>query len=230
MSRFAVGKSVYPYLFAFLFVLLVAGCAREHHTTLAYLEPYVGPRPPAIRRLQTPVYHSPKPTPKRVGQKWTPAGGISNKWECIVIHHSASNIASPQSMRSYHINQRGWDELGYHFVIGNGVAYGDGAVYVGERWKKQMTGAHCKVPGNHYNEHGIGICLIGNFEQARPTPRQIESLARLVDFLTRKCGISQSRILTHGGVTHKTACPGRHFSLNSVLRRLTSQRLSAASK
>lgn len=224
-----VGKSVLPCLSLTLLVLGTAGCAHEKPMRIAQLEPYVGPRPTGIRQLPAPVYHPPRHGPGKSHHRWIPPNGISDRWECIVIHHSATRDSSPQSMRAYHVNERGWDALGYHFVIGNGVSYGDGAIYVGERWRKQMTGAHCKVPGNHYNEHGIGICLIGNFETQRPTTKQIESLAELVGFLSRKCGISRSRILTHGGVTHKTACPGRHFSLDTVLRRISGGRLSAAS-
>jgi hypothetical protein len=124
-------------------------------------------------------------------------------------------------MRSWHL-QRGWDELGYHFVVGNGVGYPDGEVFVGQRWVKQMHGAHCKVPNNYYNEHGIGICLIGNLDAHGPTKKQMQALARLVSFLTSRCGIPQSKIFTHGGVTHKTACPGKFFSLPALQRQLSS--------
>jgi hypothetical protein len=48
------------------------------------------------------------------------------------------------------------------------------------------------------------------------------SLARLVGFLSEECGIGGSRILTHGGVTHRTECPGAHFSLAALKARLGS--------
>ena len=123
-------------------------------------------------------------------------------------------------MRDYHMNVRGWDELGYHFVVGNGVGYEDGRVFVGNRWTQQMHGAHCKTPGNQYNEHGIGICLIGDFQHGQPTQRQMDALARLVAYLSEQCGIPRNQILTHGGVTGKTECPGRNFSMASLLQRL----------
>ncbi len=129
-------------------------------------------------------------------------------------------------MRDWHVRGRGWDELGYHFVIGNGVGYGDGKVYVGARWTKQMHGAHCKTPNNYYNDHGIGICLIGNLDSHTPTQKQMQSLSRLVSFLSSKCDIPQSKVNTHGGVTHKTACPGKHFSLQSLLRQLSAVSLA----
>jgi len=116
-------------------------------------------------------------------------------------------------MDRYHRRHNGWDELGYHFVIGNGTAYPDGQVYVGPRWPKQKHGAHCKTPDNYYNDHGIGICLIGNFDQSYPTAAQMAALSRLCRFLMSKCGFSIDKIYTHGGVTGRTRCPGRHFNL-----------------
>jgi len=151
---------------------------------------------------------------------WVPSGGISNRWECVVIHHSDSDKSTPQGMRAWHL-QRGWDALGYHFVIGNGVGYPDGKVFVGERWTRQMHGAHCKTPGNHYNDHGIGVCLIGNLDAHPPTAKQLQALSRLVSFLSGHCGIPTSKILTHGGVTHKTACPGKCFNLSGLVRQMS---------
>jgi hypothetical protein len=206
-------------------VFFATGCAKPIETRVTDFDPYTGPRPNPIRPLPEPP-PSVKPTKPRVAAAgaeggWMPPGGISNRWECIVVHHSGSDRSTPQSMREWHMKGRGWDELGYHFVIGNGAGYGDGQVYVGERWRKQMHGAHCKTPGNHYNDHGIGICLIGDLDAHGPTRKQIESLARLSSFLTQQCGISQSHVLTHGGITHKTACPGRYFSLSPVFKQMT---------
>jgi hypothetical protein len=150
---------------------------------------------------------------------WIPVVGISDRWTCIVVHHSASDRGSPESIDRAH-RQNGWDELGYHFVIGNGVDYPDGKVYVGSRWEKQKHGAHCKVPGNYYNEHGIGICLIGNLEEHPPSEQQMQALAQLVLFLESQCGFSYDRVLTHGGITGRTRCPGRFFSMSDLYRRI----------
>ena len=110
------------------------------------------------------------------------------------------------SARSFDKNHRGkgWDELGYHFVIGNGQGSPDGHIEVGPRGHKQKHGAHCKTLDNHFNEHGIGICLVGDFTESRPTRRQLASLTKLAAFLCSECGISPDRITTHGAVTGKT--------------------------
>jgi len=201
------------------------GC-NQPTNTIAQVDPYVGKRPPPMTELPQKETPAPEPTQPRgrpTGPMagWMPPGGISDRWQCVVIHHSDSDKSTPEGMREWHVKGRGWDALGYHFVIGNGVGYPDGKVYVGERWTKQMHGAHCKTPGNHYNDHGVGICLIGNLDSHPPTAKQMQALAKLTSFLTGKCGIPQSRIYTHGGVTHKTACPGRHFNLPNLLRQLS---------
>lgn len=204
------------------FILATApGCQKGDGPRVAEIDPYVGARPAPIRPIAPPPKKVVRPPVARGGEAgWTPAGGFSKRWDCIVIHHSGSDKSSPQSMRHWHMQGRGWDELGYHFVIGNGVNYGDGQVFVGARWNQQKHGAHCKTPDNHYNDHGVGICLIGDLEKHPPTAKQLASLAKLTSFLTGKCNISRNRVLTHGGVTHKTACPGRHFRLASVLSQM----------
>jgi len=223
-----LGKTV-GLLWVWAVILPALGCAQKPDTAISQLDPYVGGRPPAIARLPRPPVKQPL-LPQAGGERgWIPPGGVSNRWNSIVIHHSASDRSTPQGMRDWHVNGRGWVALGYHFVIGNGVGYGDGKVYVGERWTKQMHGAHCKTPGNQYNNHGIGICLIGDLQTHAPTRNQIAALTKLLAFLTAESRIPSSRILTHGGVTGKTECPGRYFSLRPVLDRLSMQQFSASS-
>jgi hypothetical protein len=157
-------------------------------------------------------------------------GGIQRHlWKVAVIHHSDSPYSTPQSMDTWH-RQRGWDSLGYDFVIGNGVNYPDGKLYIGSRWREQKTGAHCKTgpgrffgverPDNYFNEHGVGICLIGDFEHNGPTPRQLRTLRLLLDALMRETDITPAHLYGHGEVTHQTACPGRRFDLDALRQSL----------
>ena len=213
-------------------VLIVCSGCPARPTGIASLNPYLGSKPRPISVLP-PTRPPPRPVVRNTNppqQSWTPSMGISDRWRYIVIHHSGSDASTPEGMRDWHVNGRGWKELGYHFVIGNGVGYADGRIYVSARWDKQMHGAHCKTPDNRYNKHGIGICLIGNLEAHAATYKQIESLARLVSFLSREGDISRSQILTHGGVTNRTACPGRYFSLQPVFQRMLMRSVSASSR
>ncbi|MFQ5589758.1 MAG: peptidoglycan-binding protein, partial [Phycisphaerae bacterium] len=57
-------------------------------------------------------------------------GRISPRWTTIVIHHSATETGGASLFDRFH-RKRGWDGLGYHFVIGNGTDTPDGLIEVG---------------------------------------------------------------------------------------------------
>jgi len=187
------------------------------------------PQPTAKTAHRTPrrkLTPAPRPTPRapitEPGERgWIPPGGISRRWSCIVIHHSATEVGGAKRFDKLHRSPpRRWDELGYHFVIGNGTDTPDGCIEVGPRWRKQKHGAHCKPPDNYYNQHGIGIGLVGNFENHPPSSAQMRSLTRLVRFLLQRCAIPTSKALTHGGVTGRTLCTGKYFDLAALRDRL----------
>ena len=123
---------------------------------------------------------------------------------------------------------KGWDGVGYHFVIGNGTETGDGQVEVTQRWPLQKWGAHAKTVDNRFNEHGIGICLVGNFDVERPSPTQMRSLSRLVGHLMQTYGIPPQNVVGHRD-TKPTDCPGRYVNLAWV-RSAASGSASAAAE
>jgi len=130
-------------------------------------------------------------------------------WRYIVIHHSATDRGNAEMFDAWH-RQRGWDELGYHFVIDNGKDGPDGRVEVGSRWKKQKWGAHTGgTPNNEYNNHGVGICLVGEFSDKMPSGAQLSALERLVEYLASKHNIRPENVIGHcNGPNASTACPG----------------------
>lgn len=101
--------------------------------------------------------------------------------------------------------------LAYHFVIGNGQGADDGEIEVGQRWRRQLPGGHCRSP--KLNREALGICLVGNFEEsAGPTPKQFEALTALVLYVMQLCEIPASRVAGHKDVQpDSTLCPGKHF-------------------
>lgn len=143
-------------------------------------------------------------------------GVTPRKWTSIVLHHSATAGGSAESFGAYHREHHGWRSLGYHFVIGNGKDMGDGTVAAGPRWSRQEAGAHAN--SNSYNQYGIGICLVGNFEFERPTEAQLTALKALVRELAKRSQLAPERILGHGEIRQGggTACPGRLFPLAEV--------------
>jgi len=153
---------------------------------------------------------SPQPRPKPQRGPWYVAG--TREWRHIVIHHSASTAGTAAVFDQAH-RKRGWDELGYHFVIDNGKGGPDGRIEVGSRWRSQKWGAHTGgTPNNEYNNYGIGICLVGNYVSGMPTSAQLASLRRLVESLMRDYDIPQRNIIGHRDAPNaSTQCPGGVF-------------------
>jgi len=144
------------------------------------------------------------------------------RWRTIVVHHSAASSGSARSCNAYHTHVRRWRHgLGYHFVIGNGTNTPDGLIEAGPRWAKQLDGAHAWSPDNRANREGIGICLIGNFEETHPTEAQMRALAELVRQLQRRYNIPSRRVIGHRDVVEgRTVCPGKNFSIERLRKML----------
>ena len=173
------------------------------------LDPPLAYRPPAVQGKST--------ARTNVPAAWVPlASADKRKWNWIVIHHSAGPTGSAAAFDKYHREVNKWDELGYHFVIGNGSGSGDGQIEVGPRWPRQKHGAHAKTPDNQYNDHGIGICLVGNFDVTRPTAKQMQSLARLTAYLADTYGVSQRNIIGHKMTGKQTDCPGKNMDIATI--------------
>jgi N-acetylmuramoyl-L-alanine amidase len=141
-------------------------------------------------------------------------------WEFIVIHHSATSTGSAETFDAAHRARGMINGLAYHFVIDNGTeGTEDGFIETGPRWIKQMHGGHCRQA--YINEHGIGICLVGNFSNGQPTVNQLDSLALLIRGLQDQFRIPDDNILGHGEVIGEfSECPGREFPWEEFRKRL----------
>lgn len=158
----------------------------------------------------------------------------SRPWQYVVVHHSATEQGSVAAIDANHRSRRDsngnpWRGIGYHFVIGNGHGMEDGQVSPTFRWKKQIEGAH--AGSKMYNDVGIGICLIGNFELASPTAKQSAALSLLITRLRRDYELSSDDVIAHGDI-RATACPGKLFpreqfltAAHRVVHRIDSDRL-----
>jgi hypothetical protein len=173
-------------------------------------------------------YHSPtvqiptiKPTVKPAVStapvaEWVPPPYLERQWTAIIIHHSGTPGGSAAIFDKWHREGNHWAGVGYDFVIGNGRDVADGLVETTFRWREQKAGAHCGgTPDNWANEKGIGICLVGDFNRAYPTERQMQSLVQLVRFLQNRYNIPAGRIYGHGTTpgARTTDCPGRNFPM-----------------
>lgn len=124
------------------------------------------------------------------------------KPEAIIIHCSATpnnKTFTIDDIDHWH-RERGFTEIGYHFVI-----YPDGSIHPGRSLQKD--GAHC-VGWNH---KAIGICYIGGLNPAgypadTRTSKQKTAIRELVDVLRNTYpGITE--ILGHRDINPGKACP-----------------------
>jgi len=146
----------------------------------------------------------------------------AERWRYIVVHHSGVDEGTVKGMDDYHRRVRHMENgLAYHFVIGNGHGMRDGEVTSSERWREQLDGGHLR--SEEQNKIALGICLVGNFDDHKPTEKQMQSLNALVRALMKRCNVPASRVKTHQQINIVgTECPGSKFPTKSFLGGLRS--------
>lgn len=165
------------------------------------------------RPIQSPLQLPALQLPPTTDNPWKP-NVAERDWKYIVLHHTATSRGSVESIHRTHLSRgNSWLGIGYHFVIGNGNGMPDGEIEATFRWRQQLHGAHAGV--GDYNQQGIGIVLVGNFDDRPPTAAQLTAIKRLVATLKAEYGIVAEKVVGHSDVK-ATACPGRFFPLANV--------------
>ena len=103
----------------------------------------------------------------------------------IVMHCSATPAGRAvrlEEIRRWHVEERGWRDVGYHFVVEL-----DGRVRPGR--PLHQAGAHCRG----HNAASVGVCYVGGLDGAMApadtrTPAQRQALDRLVELLRESLG------------------------------------------
>jgi hypothetical protein len=136
------------------------------------------------------------------------------RWRYILIHHTASDIGNLDYYKKFHVEQRGWSDIAYHFIVNNGSMNTTiGQIEESDLWKDRK--ANLSTRNWYANYFGIAVVLVGNFERHKPPPLQQEALITLLTNLARKYDIPPDRIVGHREVQN-TACPGKHLNMNEV--------------
>ena len=121
----------------------------------------------------------------------------------IILHHRGGN-GDVQSIHEYHVKDKGWVGIGYHFYIRK-----DGSVYRGR--PIDMWGAHTVG----YNDKSVAVCFEGNFETDKMTPTQLKAGQELITYL--KTLYPKAEVLRHKDF-ESTACPGKNFPFAEMLK------------
>ncbi len=159
----------------------------------------------------------------------------------LVVHHTAvevggddrSGIERIRALYQYHAVNRGWGDIGYHFLIDE-----DGQIYEGKSGGDYVVGGHAYC----HNIGSIGVSLLGNFQVEKPTQKQLKSLQWLLQDLAEKYDIDLDRqvqfhgktlepIVGHGELL-STECPGYYVegSMSQIRRNVASGEVDAIVK
>ncbi len=130
-----------------------------------------------------------------------------NAYDRITLHHTGEVMRGTtegavinclDGVLNHHLRLR-FGDIGYHFLIDAG-----GRIWEGR--SLAYWGAH--VSGQ--NERNIGIVLLGNYEQQRPTRPQLQAMQQLVQLVRRQYRIAAGQIYGHIDLG-RTLCPGRNL-------------------
>ena len=119
----------------------------------------------------------------------------------IIVHCTASYEGNPmtvEQIRKMHKKERGWSDIGYHYVV-----YLNGTIHNGR--DVNITGAHC----TGHNTHSIGVVYVGGLaKNGQPkdtrTAAQKEGLLKLLKELKKL--YPKATIHGHRDYANK-ACP-----------------------
>lgn len=144
----------------------------------------------------------------------TPNTGGSNNPEYVIIHHSGeeNDAWSPiyttdssfqKRIQDFHIDGRGWGDIGYNYGIGQ-----DASILEGRN--PEHEGAHT----SGYNTRGVGIVLHGNYNIRNITSSQKNKLVDLTAWLCEKYDIHYNNIIGHRNTRNGNEydCPGKDIN------------------
>ncbi|XP_027707011.1 N-acetylmuramoyl-L-alanine amidase [Vombatus ursinus] len=114
--------------------------------------------------------------------------------------------ADMRSMQRFHQDTRGWNDIGYSFVVGT-----DGYVYEGRGW--HWVGAHTLG----HNFLGFGVSIIGNYTATLPAAHALRTVRDTLPRCALRAGYLRQDYITQGHrQLVRTDCPGdalyRHIS------------------
>jgi peptidoglycan hydrolase-like protein with peptidoglycan-binding domain len=141
------------------------------------------------------------------------------KYRYSQVHHTykpdhsdfngKNHIKLQQAMRNYHVNQRGWSDIGQHVTL-----FPDGLFVIGRDFDKTPAG----IEG--YNTGAFMTEMLGNFDKGHDKlqGKQLESMLKLQHFLVTECG---AEIIFHREHARKS-CPGTGIDKGEFLSMVAS--------
>ena len=124
---------------------------------------------------------------------------MTDKPRKITVHHSGGE-GTLGGLLNYFKGKYDSDFVPYHVIIDF-----DGSYYFG----LQLTevGEHCKLN----NTGNVGICVLGDYSEGRPTIQQMISLYDLICFLYPH--YDMEGVYPHNQLKEDTICPGKYLTM-----------------
>lgn len=66
------------------------------------------------------------------------------------------------------------------------------------------------------NQLAIGICVVGNYDDAPPSPERIDLLSSLIRDLQYAYKIPKDNVIGHRDYAPYKTCPGKSFALDMI--------------
>lgn len=127
------------------------------------------------------------------------AASLRESYQTLVVHHSAvykvDGLTTLTEMQRLHRDDRGWADVGYHFMIDK-----DGTIYEG----RDLTARGAHTAG--FNTGSAGICLLGDFRFEAPSQEQLDAALALTRWLVEL--LSPTHLAGHKQFNPATICPG----------------------
>jgi uncharacterized protein with LGFP repeats len=159
---------------------------------------------------------------------------VASKLVGAVVHHTAgsndySTVAEAEQQirndQSYHINQLGWCDIGYNFIVDKW-----GNIYEGRA--NSLTQPVIGVHAGGFNTGTVGISMLGDYSTLTPPPATVDAVAQIAAWRLGAYGVDPQGTIsyyTYGGQNSKipantsitlptifahrdvayTACPGQ---------------------
>ena len=126
-------------------------------------------------------------------------GNLSEVYKTVVVHHSAlyevDDLSTVVSIQDLHMNDRGWADIGYHYLIGK-----EGTIFEGRQ--VSARGTHTES----YNTGSLGVCFMGNFEEETPTQAQLAAGQNLLSWVSIE--LQLTHVAGHFEFNNISVCPG----------------------
>ena len=136
----------------------------------------------------------------------------------VTVHHSATPLpdsispaARVRQIQSYHIDSRGWCDIGYHFMVD----------WNGDIWQgraETVTAAHVA----YHNTNNVGVSFLGTYTNTAATATQLDKAGALLAWLADvyMIPVDRDHLLGHRDWV-ANECPGEqlYHQLDDILAR-----------